>query len=100
MAVDYAGVVSEALTREDLLQLLAQQAAQTTRLVEQNSEQAKQIKVLIEEDDRLNKRIEQLERQVKRYVAPHSREAPIVDPKPPGHAGIDLQRDADELRDP
>ncbi|THF69999.1 hypothetical protein E7T06_09605, partial [Deinococcus sp. Arct2-2] len=83
--------MSEALTREDLLQLLAEQAAQIagqaaqiTGLIEQNSEQAKQIKVLIEDNARLKKRIEQLERQVKRYVAPHSREAPVADPKPPG----------------
>ena len=83
--------MSKALTREALLQLLAEQAAQNaeqaaqiTRLIEQNSEQAKQIKALMEENARLKKRIEQLERQVKRYVAPHSREAPIADPKPPG----------------
>lgn len=62
--------MSEELTREALLQQLAKQAAQ--------------IKVLLEEIIRLRKRIEQLERQVKRYVAPHSREQPKADPKPPG----------------
>ncbi|WP_168733497.1 IS66 family transposase [Deinococcus sp. Arct2-2] len=66
--------MSEELTREALLQLLAEQAAQI-------AEQAAQIKLLIEENARLKKRIE---RQVKRYVAPHSREAPKADPKRPG----------------
>ena len=42
------------------------------------------IKLQIEENARLKKRIEQLERQVKRYVAPHSRETPKVNPKRPG----------------
>jgi len=71
-------------TREALLQLNAGQAAQIALLLIQNTEQAVQIKLLIEENARLKKRIEQLERQVKRYVAPHSREQPNADPKPPG----------------
>ena len=76
--------MAEEATREALLELLAQQAARLALLITQNSEQAAQIKLLIEENARLKKRIEQLERQVKRYVAPHSREQPKVDPKPPG----------------
>ncbi|GAA4010835.1 IS66-like element ISH10 family transposase [Deinococcus rubellus] len=67
----------EELTRDALLQLLAQQAAQI-------AEQAAQIKLLIEENARLKKHTLQLERQVKRSVAPHSRERPKADPKPPG----------------
>jgi transposase len=76
--------MAEELTREALLQQLAEQAAQIALLITQNSEQAAQIKLLIEENARLKKRIEQLERQVKRYVAPHSREQPKADPRPPG----------------
>ncbi|GGR09938.1 IS66 family transposase [Deinococcus ruber] len=69
--------MAEELTRDALLQLLAEQATQI-------AEQAAQIKLLIEENARQKQRIEQLERQVKRYVAPHSRETPKADPKPPG----------------
>ena len=76
--------MAEEATREALLELLAQQAARLALLITQNSEQTAQIKLLIEENARLKKRIEQLERQVKRYVARHSREQPRVDPKPPG----------------
>jgi transposase len=72
------------VTVEALLGQLAQQAAQIALLITQNSELAAQNKVLTEENARLKKRIEQLERQVKRYVAPHSREQPKADPKPPG----------------
>ncbi|WP_240741061.1 hypothetical protein [Deinococcus sp. Arct2-2] len=70
--------MSGELDREALLQLLAEQAAQITRLIKRESKQATQIQQLIEENARLKKRVEQLERQVKRYVAPHSREAPKV----------------------
>ena len=76
--------MAEGATREALLQLNAEQAAQIALLIQQNSEQTAQIKLIIEENARLKKRIEQLERQVKRYVAPHSRETPKADPKPPG----------------
>ncbi|UBV42715.1 septum formation initiator family protein [Deinococcus taeanensis] len=69
--------MSEELTREALLELLAEQAVQI-------AEQGAQIKQLIKENARLKKRLEQLEQQVKRYVAPHSREAPQADPQPPG----------------
>ena len=62
--------MSEELTREALLEQLA-------LLIQQN-------KLLVEENANLKKRIEKLERQVKRYVAPHSREQPKADPKPPG----------------
>ena len=72
------------VTVEALLQQLAEQAEKIALLITQNSEQAAQITLLIEENARQKKRIEQLERQVKRYVAPHSREQPKVDPKPPG----------------
>ena len=72
------------VTVEALLQQLAEQAEKIALLITQNSEQAAQIKLLIEENARQKKRIEQLERQVKRYVAPHSREQPKADPKPPG----------------
>ena len=63
--------MAEEATREALLELLAQQAAQLALLITQNSEQAAQIKLLIEENARLKKRIEQLERQVKRPL-PHT----------------------------
>ena len=76
--------MAEEATREALLQLNAEQATQIALLIQQNSDLAAQIKLLIEENARLKKRIEQLERQVKRYVAPHSRETPKADPKPPG----------------
>ncbi len=76
--------MAEEATREALLQLNAEHAAQIALLIQQNSEQTAQNKLLIEENARLKKRIEQLERQVKRYVAPHSRETPKADPKPPG----------------
>jgi hypothetical protein len=76
--------MAEEATREALLQQNADQAAQIALLITQNSELAAQIKLLIEENARQKKRIEQLERQVKRYVAPHSREQPKADPKPPG----------------
>ena len=76
--------MAEEATREALLQLNAKQAAQIALLIQQNSEQTAQIKLLIKENARLKKRIEQLERQVKRYVAPHSRETLKADPKPPG----------------
>ena len=69
--------MAEELTREVLHEQNAEQAAQIALLITQN-------KVLIEENARLKKRIEQLERQVKRYVAPHSRETRKADPKPPG----------------
>ncbi|MGI8747683.1 MAG: IS66 family transposase [Deinococcus sp.] len=61
-------------------------AEEATReaLLKQTAEQAAQIKLLLEENACLKKRLEQLERQVKRYVAPHSREQPKVNPKPPG----------------
>ena len=72
------------VTVEALPKQLAEQAAQIALLITQNSERASQIKLLIEENSCLKKRIEQLERQVKRYVAPHSREQPKADPKPPG----------------
>jgi transposase len=70
--------------REALLEQNAQQAAQIALLITQNSELVAKVKLLTEENSRLKKRIEQLERQVKRYVAPHSRETPKADPKPPG----------------
>ena len=76
--------MAEEATREALLQLNAEQAAQIALLIQQNSEQTAQNKLLIEENARLKKRIEHLERQVKRYVAPHSRETLKADPKPPG----------------
>ena len=69
--------MAEEASREALLEQLAQ-------LILQNNAQTAQIKLLIKENARLKKRIEQLERQVKRYVAPHSRETPKADPKPPG----------------
>jgi transposase len=69
-------MVGEA-SREALLE-------QLTQLILQNNEQTAQIKLLTYENACLKKRIEQLERQVKRYVAPHSRETPKADPKPPG----------------
>ena len=69
--------MAEEPTHEVLLEQNAQQAAQIALLITQN-------KLLVEENARLKKRIEQLERQVKRYVAPHSRETPKADPKPPG----------------
>ena len=72
------------MTVEALLGQLAEQAAQIALLIAQNSELAAQVKLLTEENARQKKRIEQLERQVKRYVAPHSRETPKADPKPPG----------------
>jgi transposase len=76
--------MAEKATREALLQQTADQAAQIALLIAQNSELAAQVKLLVEENARQKKRIEQLERQVKRYVAPHSREQPKADPKPPG----------------
>ena len=76
--------MAEEGTREELLQQLADQAAQIALLIAQNSELTAQVKLLIEENARQKKRIEQLEQQVKRYVAPHSRETPKADPKPPG----------------
>ena len=76
--------MAEEMTVEALPQQPAEQATQIALLIQQNSELAAQIKLLIEENARLQKRIEQLERQVKRYVAPHSREQPKADPKPPG----------------
>jgi transposase len=76
--------MAEEATREALLQQTADQAAQIALLIVQNSELAAQVKLLVEENARQKKRIEQLERQVKRYVAPHSREQPKADPKPPG----------------
>jgi transposase len=76
--------MAEDLTREALLQQLAERDAQMALLITQIAEQTAQIKLLIEENVRQRKRIEQLERQVKRYVAPHSREQPKADPKPPG----------------
>ena len=76
--------MAEEMTVEALPQQPAEQATQIALLIQQNSELAAQIKLLIEENARLKKRIEQLERQVKRYVAPHSRETPKTDPKPPG----------------
>ena len=76
--------MTEEATREALLEQNAQQGAHIALLITQNSEQVAQNKVLIEEIVTLKKRIEQLERQVKRYVAPHSRESPKADPKRPG----------------
>ena len=67
----------EELTRDALLQQNREQAAQIASLIEH-------LKAVLEENGRLKKRIEQLEQQVKRYVAPHSRETPKADPKPPG----------------
>ena len=64
--------MAEELNREVLHEQNAEQAAQIALLITQN-------KVLIEENARLKKRIEQLERQVKRYVAPHSRETRKAD---------------------
>ena len=69
--------MAQEATREALLEHNAQQAAQI-------AEQSAQIKLLIEENATLKKRIEKLEREVKRYVAPHSREQPKADPKPSG----------------
>ena len=69
--------MAEEVTVKALLQQLAEQAAQIALLITQN-------KLLTYENARQKKRIEQLERQVKRYVAPHSREMPKADPKPPG----------------
>ena len=74
----------EEATREALLRQNADRAAQIALLITQNSELTAQNKQPIEENARQKKRIEQLERQVKRYVAPHSRERPKADPKPPG----------------
>jgi transposase len=76
--------MAEEATREALLEQNAQQAAQIALLITQNSELVAQVKLLTEENSRLKKRIEQLERQVKRYVAPHSRETPKANPKRPG----------------
>ena len=56
--------MAEEATREALLQLNAEQAAQIALLIQQNSEQTAQNKLLIEENARLKKRIEHLERQV------------------------------------
>ena len=69
--------MAEEATHEALLQQNADQAAQIALLIAQ-------VKVLVEENARQKKRIEQLERQVKRHVAPHGRETPKADPKPPG----------------
>ena len=66
--------MAKEMTVEALPQQPAEQATQIALLIQQNSEQTAQIKLHIEENARLKKRIEQLERQVKRYVAPHSRE--------------------------
>ena len=76
--------MAQEMTIEALLQQNREQAAQIALLITQNSEQVAQNKLLIEENARQKKRIEKLERQVKRYVAPHSRETPKADPKPPG----------------
>ena len=62
--------MAEERTLEDLLKIIQEQAAT--------------IKHLLEENASLKKRTLKLERQVKRYVAPHSREQPKADPKPPG----------------
>ncbi|MGY2896490.1 IS66 family transposase [Deinococcus sp. UYEF24] len=69
--------MAEEMRREVLLEQNAEQAAQIALLIAQ-------VKLLTEENARQKKHIEQLERQVKRYVAPHSRETPKADPKPPG----------------
>jgi len=69
--------MSEELTREALLQQIADQAAQIAALI-------KQLNTALEANNTLHKRIQKLEKQVKRYVAPHSREQPKADPKPPG----------------
>ena len=58
--------MAEEATREALLQLNAEHAAQIALLIQRDSEQTAQNKLLIEENARLKKRIEQLERQVKR----------------------------------
>ena len=50
--------------------------------------QAEQIEQLIAENGWLQKRIEELERQQRKYVAPHSRGTRKAIPKSPGrHAG-------------
>lgn len=69
--------MAEEATLETLLQQNREQATQIAALMEQ-------LKTVLEENARLKKRTQQLERQVKRYVAPHSREQPKADPKPPG----------------
>lgn len=65
-----------------------QQDINILKVVEQLTERIDQLVAekdqLSEENARLRKQIEKLERQVKRYVAPHSRETPKADPKPPG----------------
>ena len=53
-------------------------------LLEIIREQAKQIEQLIAENARLQKRIEELERQQRKYVAPHSRGTRKAAPKSPG----------------
>ena len=50
--------MAEGATREALLQLNAEQAAQIALLIQQNSEQTAQIKPIIEENARLKKRID------------------------------------------
>lgn len=68
-----AGTLSE----QDLLEIIRKQAERIDELIAEN-------KALKAENARLKKRIEDLERKSRKYVAPHSREARKTDPKLPG----------------
>lgn len=61
----------------ELLDLVRKLTAEVQALREENEQ-------LRSENSRLKKRIDELERKNKKYVAPHSREEPKADPKPPG----------------
>jgi len=65
------------VTEQDLVEIIRRQSEQIDQLIAQN-------KALQAENARLKKRIEELERRVRKYAAPFSRETRTADPKPSG----------------
>lgn len=68
----------------ELLELVRKLTSEVQALREENRRLREENEQLRSENTRLKKRIDELERKNKKYVAPHSREEPKADPKPPG----------------